>query len=511
MARVFLVNPPSPEPVRTPLLSFCHLAASLRAAGHEVGLLDASAPHAPHDAGEIAARIRAFGPDLVGLHLKTLHVQPAYALAAALTAALAARDEPGPGETARDEPGPGEAARGEAAGRGGQRARRAPPALVAGGPHATIVPDEPLAHGFRWVIRGEGEEALVELADVIDGRRAAADVAGLSWIDRGMVRHNAERPFLTELDRLASPLSALDLFDSSWYDGRPQLGDLLAPAGILSSRGCPAACTFCSNDVTGRRFRYRSAASVAAEIAVLRDRFGLVGFSFFDDSFAVGRRRVHELCGAITASGAPVWWTCTAHPAHLDRDVLADMKRAGCAGIDIGMESADPGMLVRIGKGVTVERVLAVLGWCRDEGIHSVVNLMFGWPDETDAELDATIGFLDRAAGLAGGFNARGVVVPYPGTEIYERHHERFGFTGWWLREPPLAYAVFPTSWDEAEICRAYADDPALDRNFFHHPPHRLARIREALARKAALTIEIQRRRSEQAAAPVGVPAAGAR
>jgi hypothetical protein len=156
---------------------------------------------------------------------------------------------------------------------------------------------------------------------------------------------------------------------------------------------------------------------------------------------------------------------------------------------------------------------MAVLAWCRDAGVHCVVNLMFGWPDETDAELDATIGFLDRAEPITGGFNARGVVVPYPGTEIYERHHERFGFTGWWLRDPPLMYAVFPTSWDEAEIRRAYADDAALDRNFFHHPPHRIARIRDALARKADLTIAIQRCRTSAVAdaAPVGVPAAGAR
>ncbi|HET7499979.1 MAG TPA: radical SAM protein [Kofleriaceae bacterium] len=473
MARVFLVNPPSPEPVRTPLLSFCHLAASLRTAGHEVALLDASAPYAPHDHAEIAARVHAFAPDLVGLHLKTLHVQPAYALAGALAGLP----------------------------------------LVGGGPHATIVPDEPLAHGFRWVIRGEGEDALVELADCVDGRGAAANIAGLSWIDRGMVRHNPARPFLTELDRLAPPLSALDLFDARWYDAGAPAGAALPPAGILSSRGCPAACTFCSNDVTGRKFRYRSAASVAAEVALLRERFGLVGFSFFDDSFAVGRRRVRELCAAIGQIGAPVWWTCTAHPSHLDRDVIAQMKRAGCAGIDIGMESADPGMLVRIGKGVTVERVLDVLGWCKAEGVHSVVNLMFGWPDETDAELDATIAFMDRAAPIAGGFNARGVVVPYPGTEIYERNHERFGFTGWWLREAPLSYAVFPTSWDEAEIRRAYADDPALDRNFFQHPPERLARIRRALTRKAELTVGIQQRRAAPAplAQPIGVPAAGAR
>src|SRR6202007_3398004 len=84
MARVFLVNPPSPEPVKTPLLSFCHLAASLRQGGHEVALLDASAPYAPHEPGEIEEVIADFRPDLVGLHLKTLHVQPAYAVAAAL-------------------------------------------------------------------------------------------------------------------------------------------------------------------------------------------------------------------------------------------------------------------------------------------------------------------------------------------------------------------------------------------------------------------------------------------
>lgn len=472
MARVFLVNPPSPEPVRSPLLSFCHLAASLRAGGHEVALIDASAPNAPRAHDELIARIAAFEPDLVGLHLKTIHVQPAYALAAALVDRFT---------------------------------------LVAGGPHATIMPDEPFERGFRWVIRGEGEDALVELADVIDGTRVAGDVAGLSWVDRGLVRHNPRRPFETDLDRLAPPLSALDLFDPAWYDTATARGGVLPPVGVLSSRGCPQACTFCSNDVTGRRFRYRSAASVAAEISMLSDRFGLVAFSFFDDSFAVGRRRVTELCDAISGIGAPVWWTCTAHPAHLDHDVMRDMKRAGCTGIDIGMESADPEMLLRIGKGVTVQRVLDVLGWARDLGIHTIVNLMFGWPDETDAELDATIAFMDRAAPIAGGFNARGIVVPYPGTAIYERNHERFGFTGWWLREAPLAYVPFPTSWDEAEILRAYGDDPALDRNFFQHPPHRVARMREALTRKAAVTMEIQRRRFGMAAAPVGVPAAGAR
>jgi radical SAM superfamily enzyme YgiQ (UPF0313 family) len=463
VARVFLVNPPSPEPVKTPLLSFCHLAASLRAAGHEVALYDASAPFAPRAHDELEARVAAFRPDLVGLHLKTLHVQPGYALAAHLA----------------------------------PRFR-----LCAGGPHPTVCPDEPLAHDFEFAVRGEGEEALVELADALDGKRGLADVGSLSWRDGDRVRHNPSRGMIADLDALAPPMSALDLFDPAWYGATRAL----PPAGLLSSRGCPAACTFCSNNVTGRKFRYRGAESVAAEVRLLRERFGLTAFSFFDDSFAVGQRRVRELCEALRAAG-PVHWTCTAHPAHLDRATLAEMKRAGCGGVDLGMESGDPEMLVQIGKGVTVERVLDVLAWCRELGLHTVVNLMFGWPDESDAELDATIAFMERAAPLAGGFNARGVVVPYPGTELYERHHARFGFSEWWIREAPLAYPAFPTTWSAAEVMRCYAADPALERNFFRHPPHRTRRIGEALALKAELTLGAIARRAEAFL----VPAAGAR
>jgi anaerobic magnesium-protoporphyrin IX monomethyl ester cyclase len=462
VARVFLVNPPSPEPVKTPLLSFCHLAASLRQGGHEVALLDASAPFAPRDHGQIAARIADFQPDLVGLHLKTLHVQPAYRLAAAL------KDWP----------------------------------LVAGGPHATVCPAEPLEHGFRWVVRGEGEETLVELADAVDGKRRFDEVRSLSWKERGLVRHGADRGFLMDLDALAAPTSALDLFDPSWYGADKSL----PPAGLLSSRGCPAACTFCSNNVTGRRFRYRSAPSVAAEIAELRARFSLHGFSFFDDSFAVGHRRVEELCEALGAV-QPVYWTCTAHPAHLDPPTLRAMKKAGCAGIDIGMESGDPDTLLRIGKGVTVERVLEVLEWTRELGLHCILNLMFGWPDESDAELEATLAFLERAAPLAGGFNARGVLVPYPGTDIYDLHHERFGFTEWWIREAPLEYQPFAADWSPAEVERAFATDPALERNFFQHPPHRLALIQEGLRQKARFTMTAIHRRSRE----LQMPAAGAR
>jgi radical SAM superfamily enzyme YgiQ (UPF0313 family) len=256
----------------------------------------------------------------------------------------------------------------------------------------------------------------------------------------------------------------------------------------LASRGCPAACTFCGNNVTGRRFRYRSAKEIAREISLLYDRTGTTAFSFFDDSFAVGRRRMDELCAELSRLPRRVYWTCTAHPANLDRDILARMQEAGCTGVDIGMESGDPLMLLRIGKGVTVERVLDVLGWAQELSLHCMLNLMFGWPDETLEELRATVDFIERAAPLADAFNARGVLTPYPGTQIYDQNHARFGFTEWWIRELPLRYRPFPSSWSLAEVKRAYADDAALARNFFHHSPEHLELIQEGLRRKADAT-----------------------
>ncbi|HEX4383256.1 MAG TPA: radical SAM protein [Myxococcales bacterium] len=462
MARLFLINPKTDETVRTPLLSFLYLAAALERAGHEVALLDCSAPNAPPD---LAGRVRDFAPDLIGLHCKTLYAQETYALAREL------------------------------------RSLGVP--LVCGGPHPTVAPLEPLAHGFDYSAVGEGEETLAELCDALDGKRDLRTVRSLIWRDAtGAVQLNASRGFLLDLDALAEPAGALRLFDPAWYGSTATV----PPAGLLASRGCPAACTFCSNNVTGRRFRYRSPSGIAQEIL----DFDLTAFSFFDDSFAVGKRRLVELCDELARLPRRVYWTCTAHPAHLDKALMRRMQQAGCTGIDIGMESADPSMLLRIGKGVTVEQVLTVLGEARSLGLHCMVNLMFGWPDETLAELQATVDFIERAAPLAASFNARGVLVPYPGTAVYDLHHARFGFTDWWLREPKLAYAPFPSNWSLPEIKRAYAADAALTRNFFRHPPEHVALMQEGLHRKADATyIRI--------AAPVvpgwepALPAAGAR
>jgi radical SAM superfamily enzyme YgiQ (UPF0313 family) len=154
--------------------------------------------------------------------------------------------------------------------------------------------------------------------------------------------------------------------------------------------------------------------------------------------------------------------------------------------------------------------VLEVLQSAKEAGLHCMLNLMFGWPGETAAELQATLDFIEEAAPYAAAFNARGVLVPYPGTEIYDRHHRRFGFTDWWLREP-VRYAPFPSAWSRAEIERAYADDAALSRNFFRLPESSLALIQQGLAAKARHTFNKVSGSYGRAAEAPRIPAAGAR
>lgn len=466
--RVVLVLPPAIEPVKTPLLAFAYLVAALREHGHDAFVVDAAAPAGPRTVAELCREVARFEPDLIGLHIKTLEAQPAYAAAAELRRAHAGK-------------------------------------LVAGGPHASVCAAEALRNGFDFVVRGEAESALPELADALTSGSGLSRVLGLSWVDRGLPRHNADRPFRLDLDALPDPLSALDAFEPAAYGARRTI----APAGLLSSRGCPAACTFCANNVTGRKFRFHSPERVVAEATRLRDEFDVSAFAFFDDSFAVGRARIEKLCRALEPVG--IQWTCTAHPSHLDRPVIERMKRAGCGGLDIGLESGDSSRLENIGKGVTTRRALDVLAWAQDLGLHTVVNLMVGWPDESEAELEATLAFIERAAPLAGGFNARGALVPHPGTELYDRYHARFGFSEWWLRETPIPYQPFPEAWTPDEIQRAYASDPALDRNFFRHSSSRLELMRQVLERKAQHTLARLSGWANHGSPDVTVPAAGSR
>ncbi|MEO1268972.1 MAG: radical SAM protein, partial [Myxococcota bacterium] len=390
MARILLIMPHLPQRMGAPYLGQQYIAASLLAAGHEVKAIDASAVWWDKTDDDIVAEAEQFGPDMVGMTLFTYNARRGYLLA--------------------------------------KRLRHTTRMLVAGGPHPTVLPDEPLEFGFDVSVSGEGEHTVVALARYLDGE--AVELGALPGV-RFWNGQGPPREALDDLDALAFPLESYPSFDPSWYSPH----HMIVPGGLMTSRGCPARCTFCANYVTGRAYRWRSPENVVAEMIALREQYDVTHFPFWDDAFTARRPRLNALCDAIRAEPAlsGVTWTCITPGNMVKPRDLARMREAGCVAINFGLESGDYNILKVIRKGQKPEQVKAAVAAAKAEGMITVVNFMFGFPEEGVEELRNTLRLMEELAPSTDFFNNRGVLVPFPGTEIYDVNHARYGFTRWWL------------------------------------------------------------------------------
>jgi radical SAM superfamily enzyme YgiQ (UPF0313 family) len=446
MPRILLINPPSPEQLGSPLLGQQYVAAAFLSRGCDVRVIDAAARGFEGDADAIAAQAAAFAPDLIGVGLYTRWVWHAYQLAA--------------------------------------RLRELPALLVAGGPHATVRGPEVLAHGFDLVIAGEAERSADRLVDLLAGLVGPEAIPGALFRDRdGSVRQGAPASFVDNLDAIAPPHTAQPLYQPSWYRGG---SDAVVPGGLLTSRGCPARCTFCANYVTGRGFRFHSAERVVAEIVAAHQASGAQFFPFWDDALTADRRRLGSLCQALEREVPfPLRWSAITRASFVSRELLETMRRAGLMAVNFGVESGDDEILRAIKKGITTDQVVRALEWARELGLITTCNFMLGFPMETPAALERTLRFMQRIEPLVDNFSTMGVVVPFPGTPIYEDYHQRYGFTDWWLRADHARYTPPPPFEERHRYHRYYIDDGNLELDFFRYEPAMRELIREGLRFKA--------------------------
>jgi radical SAM superfamily enzyme YgiQ (UPF0313 family) len=444
--RVVLVNPPSPEPLGSPLLGLQYVASALLARGHEVVVVDAAARRFAHDDAWVVQRVRESRPDVVGVALFTRWVWHAYRLV--------------------------------------ERLRGEFPLLVAGGAHATVRPDEALARGFDVAVVGEAEHTFPEVVERFGAGRTLDGIPGVLWrAPDGSVRGSPAPQPIEDLDALPRPLDAQDLFDPSWYrDDR----HLPVPGGVMTSRGCPARCTFCANYVTGRRFRHRSAASVVSELNALHAKSGATFVPFWDDALTADVPRLVDLCGAIERGVRfPLVWGAITRVTMVRPTLLRTMRRAGLVHVNFGVESGDDEILRAIRKGITTAHVVRALEWAKAEGLMTACNFMLGFPEDTPESLERTLRFMERIAPLVDTFSTVGVVVPLPGTPLYESNHGRYGFTDWWLREECARREAAPDISDVERFRHHYAGDATLDLDFFRYDDPTRALIRECLQFKA--------------------------
>jgi radical SAM superfamily enzyme YgiQ (UPF0313 family) len=441
MTRILLINPPSRELLGSPLIGQQYVAAALLAKGCEVRVLDAAARFRHTGTDKILATVDEFRPDVAAFGLFTRWVWHAYQAAKALRGKVTW--------------------------------------LIAGGPHATARPREVLEQGFDVAFAGEAEQPAARFIDFIEGRCKLESIEGVHFAGGS----GPPPRLLEDLDALPESLDALPLYDSRWYDPS---GLAMPPGGMLSSRGCPAHCTFCANYVTGRKFRYRSAEKVVAELNRLHTLTGATFVPFWDDALTANRARLIQMCRAIEDGVRfPLAWSAITRANMVTPRVLDAMKRAGCLVVNFGVESGDDRVLRAIRKGIITAQVERALHWAKERGLMTSCNFMMGFPQETPTALENTRRFMERIAPQVDYFSTLGVVVPYPATPIYDDFHAEYRFTNWWLEECYSRYTLPPSTDDFERFRQFYIDDANLELDFFRYSGEMRSMIRECLRYKA--------------------------
>ncbi len=327
---------------------------------------------------------------------------------------------------------------------------------IAGGPHVTFWDEQALQEcpELDIIVRREGENTMLELAQRIESERPYHDVLGTTCRKDGKILQNPDRPYIEDLDRL--PFPARHLWPMEKFR---ELEDVLY---LTTSRGCVYWCEFCTTvRMHGRKYRMRSPKNVVDELEVLHKTYGISKFTFCDDAFTVDQPRTEELCGEILKRGLKIQWNCGTRVDMITKELLAKMKEAGCITVWFGVESGTQQVLDAMKKGISPELTIKVLGWVRELGLKPVPNVILGFPGETKKSAWKTVKFVEKIAPDDVGFY--NVATPFPGTPMYDMVKEKG-----WLRVTDFdmydtTHPIFETPW------LSMKDLGKLREGAFHH------------------------------------------
>ncbi len=357
-----------------PTLSLATLAAVLRKHDYPVRILDLHALNIPVE--NAAALVAEARPDVVGLTCKTLGWPAVLAIARMVKATL-------------------------------------PDCLVVlGGPHTSIYARESLSFDcFDIAVIGDGEETFLDIIRALDGGGDVWHIPGTCVRRDGEVVMNPPRPVVADLD--AYPMAALDLLPMDRYHCLTVLKPF---STLVTSRGCPWHCGFCSQ-VYSERLRFRSVDRVVDEMEWHVDRFGVREIVIFDETFTVGRERVMKFCREIQRRNLRVAFNIRARVDAVDRPMLEALKEAGCRSIHMGVEGGSQRMLDIMRKGTTIEQVRAAFKAAREVGLETRGYFIIGYFDAGPEDIEDVIR-LSTSLGMD--YASFSVATPLPATELYD-------------------------------------------------------------------------------------------
>ena len=389
MKRLALIQPNSAFVSESIPLGFGWIAAVLKNKGIEVKIIDASAAYSRYSDDDIVRLCKEFNADAVGVVFMTSHVYKAYDLVKKLSEL------------------------------------KVP--IIGGGYHVTKFPNEVLSRGVDIGMMGEAEVTITEIVDYLNGKMKIEDVKGISYKKDNEIIINPPRPLIQNLDDL--PLPDREAFIlSDFARSEKEIKNVMST--LITSRGCPFECSFCASQKTG--YRFRSADNVLKEIRQVKEKYGTRNFYLVDDTINVHRKRLIELCEAL--KGEDIVWRCNGRFDLMDEELLIKMKEAGCIHISLGVESGDDEVLKRMHKKLTANIIREKAKLIHDVGISQTLNFMFGFPFETPESIEKTIQLIKDIEPYITDIQRAGLLIPFPGTTLYEEFKTQYNYDQWWLR-----------------------------------------------------------------------------
>jgi anaerobic magnesium-protoporphyrin IX monomethyl ester cyclase len=287
---------------------------------------------------------------------------------------------------------------------------------VIGGPHVTFAAEETLLRS-QWidaVVLGEGEATLIELVRALEGGQDISRVSGIAFAEEGRVVKTPARARIENLDEL--PFPARELLPMARYRA------LGSPCTVITSRGCPFSCIFCSGRrMFGPRVRFRNPGLVVDEIEKIQRDFGPGKINIVDDTFTLNYDHARAVCEEMLRRNLELKWSVFARVDRVSEELAQIMKRAGCEWVLFGVESADEGILKTIKKGITTDEVERAVKVATGAGINVFNSFILGLPGESRDTARRSMAFADELLHKYGAKYGFHMLSPLPGTELLER------------------------------------------------------------------------------------------
>ncbi|HSO26077.1 MAG TPA: radical SAM protein [Methanobacteriaceae archaeon] len=377
--KVLLVNPPHIISkykfigLVAPPLGISYIAAVLEKNSVDVSIIDASAMEM--DWYELGKEIEKISPDVVAITALTPTIEQALETAKIAKSIL-------PEST-----------------------------IILGGYHPTFTFKKLLENEFLdIIIIGEGEYTMLEVVQSLLNGSDLRRVKGIATQDFV----TPTREIIEDLDTL--PFPARHLLPMDKY----KILNIKLPTGTLvSGRGCPYQCSFCSSAAMhGKKLRLRSAQNVVDEMKHLINDHHAETIAFMDDTFTINKKRVEEICDELKKRDLDVYWGCTTRVDTLSLDLLKKMKDSGCITLFMGVESADQLILNNINKQTTINKVKKAFELARNYDMRTIASVVLGMPGDSRENILKTIKFVKN---LNPSYAVFSLATPYPGTPFYKQ------------------------------------------------------------------------------------------